>query len=132
VLAAHFDLLAVDCDWTLRWSPVPHAQRARTAETERVDVLAVHDGPINKMLNVGLMWVRSTGAMRRLVALAENRTSASWDQGIFNVRRAPRALRLLSTLVTLYYGGVRQCAWLLQRRHLASRPPPRSVPHRSL
>ena len=86
VLESGYDLFAVDCDWRLLWSPVPHIHlRMPTA----VDVVAFHDGPQNKLLNVGLMWVRNTNVSRVLSVLAENRTFDEAMLAPWNARMAP-------------------------------------------
>eukprot|EP00965_Chrysotila_dentata_P012626 416530-Pleurochrysis_carterae.AAC.1 len=50
----------------------------------RSDVVAVHDGPGCKMLNIGLIWIRSTNATIAMSTRAANRTEGGWDQYIFN------------------------------------------------
>ena len=42
------------------------------------------DGPNNRYLNVGIMWLRSTDRTRTLTRRCENRTFAGWEQGVFN------------------------------------------------
>ncbi len=46
--------------------------------------MALHDGPSNKLLNIGLWWMRSTNATRLLARRAENRTWGGWDQFVVN------------------------------------------------
>lgn len=80
ILSAGHSLLAVDCDWRLRYNPLPYLLEMRPP----MDVVALHDGAAHKQLNIGLMWVRlSTTALAWLRAV-ENRTAGSWDQLVLN------------------------------------------------
>ena len=95
IIHAGFDLLSLDANLELAWNPVPAIQsmplqpagpswHVKLLEVNRVDVLAVHDGPRNKLVNIGLLWVRSTPYTTKLMSRTENRTWAGWDQMIFN------------------------------------------------
>ncbi|KAL1498747.1 hypothetical protein AB1Y20_014057 [Prymnesium parvum] len=90
VLLAGFDLLSLDANFYMAFNPVPAIHSiawkpvAPDGHLAPVDVVGVHDGAANKLLNIGLMWVRSTEATRALVSRAENRTWGSWDQMVFN------------------------------------------------
>ena len=100
VLEMGLDLLALDLDWNLgnvpplrllrmafapaqrstaEQPPTPQAARRATA-----DVVAVWDGPNNRYLNVGNMWVRSTMATIELARRSENRSFTGWEQQVFN------------------------------------------------
>jgi len=109
VVDAKLDLLSVDANYQMTFNPIPtiHAtvhmmppQLSIPAKSKkivnstltglvdsthhgRVDVTGVHDGPRNKMINIGLLWIRSTPHTRMLVLRTENRTWAGWDQYIF-------------------------------------------------
>jgi len=98
VLLSELHLLSLDANYALLFNPVPlllglplQPGGAWTKQGHPswpphrpVEVVAVHDGPHNKMLNVGLLWVRSSEQTRRLAVRVENRTWAGWDQYIFN------------------------------------------------
>ena len=94
VVEAGFDMLSVDANYELVSNPVPalHSMPPQLAgpldpahaRPRPVDVMGVHDGPQNKMINIGLLWVRSTRQTRELVIRTENRTRAAWDQLVFN------------------------------------------------
>ena len=53
----------------------------RTAGGGGVDVVSVQDDGGRFLLNVGLMFVRSTVYTRQLMQYTENRTWAGWEQG---------------------------------------------------
>lgn len=80
VLSLGFNLLAVDCDWSFRSNPMPSIAGMQPA----ADVIAYWDGPHQKMLNVGLIWMRATPQMVALVTRVQNRTWAGWEQAIFS------------------------------------------------
>ena len=89
VLAAGYDLLALDLDWRLDASPVPqlHALRevvGKDRQGRRADVIAMYDGPRYKVLNIGTIWLRNTPDVRALVEVVANRTLLGWDQLIFS------------------------------------------------
>lgn len=100
VLEMGLDLLALDLDHQLgSFNPVPffhaivspaetfrwvHDIAANARVPDKTDVVAVWDGPSNRYLNVGVMWLRSTDRTRALTVRCENRTFAGWEQGIFN------------------------------------------------
>ena len=109
VLAARFDLLAVDLDWYFVSDPLPGLAAARenrarlsctghptgthylecvarswAAEGVVAEVVALHDGGQLKTLNVGLMFVRATDTTVALARRVENRTRGGWEQGVFN------------------------------------------------
>ena len=83
VLDAGFHLFSVDCDWRLeRGRGNPAA--AVLAVVPPMDVIALHDGPFYKQLNIGLVWLRNSPTTRALVYRVENRTHGAWDQSVFN------------------------------------------------
>ena len=110
VLAARFDLLAVDLDWYFLSDPLPGLRTAREnrarlecsghqtgtayvecmarswaiADSPVAEVVALHDGERLKTLNVGLMFVRANDATAALARRVENRTRAGWEQGVLN------------------------------------------------
>ena len=99
VLEAKLDLLAMDLDHELGSSNPMEFIRALYAPPEShswlplvstsgraapADVVAVWDGPGQRYLNVGIMWVRSTAGTRELARRAENRSWVGWEQQIFN------------------------------------------------
>ena len=100
VLEMGLDLLALDLDHQLgSMNPVPflhaiyapsetvvwvHPIAANARVPEHTDVVAMWDGPSNRYLNVGIMWLRSTDRTRALTRRCENRTFGGWEQGVFN------------------------------------------------
>ena len=86
VLACGYDLLATDLDWALKANPMAmlHAARPNSLASSGADIVAVHDGPMTRYLNVGIMWIRSTSVTRELAIRTENRSFVGWDQEIFN------------------------------------------------
>ena len=93
IVGSGFDLLAVDCDWYFTANPLPalhhnlgrHATDQRTAiGGPRIDVTGWYDGYTEKLINVGLLWVRSTHATVQLMQDVQNRTAGSWEQAMFN------------------------------------------------
>lgn len=79
VLSLGYDLLAVDCDWRFVSSPLPSI----LSIWPKTDVIAYWDGVKQKMLNVGLMWLRSTPDVLATVKRVQNRTWAGWEQAVF-------------------------------------------------
>ena len=65
-------------------NPVPALRMLHTASGAAIDIAAVHDGPQNKMLNIGLLWLRASPTAIELVRRSENRTWGGWDQYIVN------------------------------------------------
>lgn len=90
VLHAGLDLLQLDANYVMLYNPMPlildiPTQRGGvwsrdTSPDVPMDFVAVSDGPANKLLNIGLMWIRSTNATCKLAARVENRTWGAWDQ----------------------------------------------------
>jgi hypothetical protein len=108
VLDAGLDILSIDANFRMVFNPMPYLLAIRAAPCERcpwlpadlrpgggpVDVVALHDGPANKLLNIGLWWMRSTNATRTVAWRSENRTWGGWDQFIVNEElQASRATR---------------------------------------
>ena len=85
VLESGFNIFAGDCDWAFAWNPMPYMERMGG-----IDLVAVHDGPFSHLLNVGLMWIRSTPATREAAAYAMNRSWGGWDQVTLNLGFAIR------------------------------------------
>lgn len=84
VLSRGFDMLAVDLDWRFAGpSPLPAIHELRAKSGAQLDVLGWWDGPTERLLNVGLMWVRSSQEAISLVHRVLNRTFAGWEQGLF-------------------------------------------------
>lgn len=94
VLEQGHSLLSVDLDYDfldMRGQPLqpPGAlysalQTARTSDGREPDVIAMHDGPNRRLLNVGLMFLRATPALLAVTRRVENRSVSGWEQGIFN------------------------------------------------
>ena len=83
VLQRGFHLLAVDLDWRFTRNPVSWLLAMRTRDGRAVDVLPHQDGKAG-LLNVGLMFVRSSWRTIALARRVENRSFGGWEQGIFN------------------------------------------------
>lgn len=100
VLEMGLDLLALDLDWNLggvqplrllrmTFAPAQSScggppETLQAVRRASADVVAVWDGPNNRYLNVGIMWVRSTRATIELAQRSENRSFSGWEQQIFN------------------------------------------------
>ena len=96
VLAAGFDLLAVDLDWDFAdihgiplrppSSLLPALREARTESGEVPSVIAEADAHAGqaRFFNVGLMFIRSNAATVALARRTELRSFAAWEQGVFN------------------------------------------------
>ena len=94
ILEHGYDMLSVDLDWTfvdLRLQPlqppdslVPMLRAVRTINNEPVDVVSIHDGQARMLLNVGLVFLRSTIATIQLARRVENRSFGAWEQALFN------------------------------------------------
>jgi hypothetical protein len=78
VLEARFDLLSLDANYQMVRDPMPFIHGAR------MSVVATHDGPTNKLLNIGLFWMLSSNTTLELVHRVENRTWGAWDQYVVN------------------------------------------------
>ena len=93
VLHHGFDLLAIDLDWTMLYSPLPGIWTAvspRASSGLTVDVVALwDDNRLNKggYLNVGNMWIRSTRSTRALSVVVENRSWVAWEQQVGLIAR---------------------------------------------
>ena len=115
VLASGFDLLAVDLDWRFSGpSPVPAIHEMRAEDGRPLDVLAWWDGDKEKMLNVGLMWIRASPAALSLARRVRNRTFAGWEQGIFNEELQFRDES--STALTCCHSRVLMWSWFNQSK----------------
>ena len=94
ILEHGYDLLAIDLDHTfvdlrlVLLKPPGTLLRAlrstRTLHNRTADVIALHDGKSRMMLNVGLIFIRSTPATISLVQRVEKRSFAAWEQAVFN------------------------------------------------
>ena len=99
VLEERLDLLAMDLDHqlgprspvdlllSLHAPPESHSWLPPTRTSSLpapADVIAVWDGPGQRYLNVGLMWIRSTAGTRELARRSENRSWVGWEQQVFN------------------------------------------------
>mmetsp|Transcript_29191 Transcript_29191/g.61378 ORF Transcript_29191/g.61378 Transcript_29191/m.61378 type:complete len:402 (+) Transcript_29191:1-1206(+) len=85
VLGAGFDLLSLDANYLLAKDPLPLLHSIRSPSSKGPsDVVAMHDGPMSKLLNIGVIWIRSTELTYSLSWRAENRTRGGWDQYVFN------------------------------------------------
>lgn len=85
ILSRNFHLLAVDLDWRfLPGSPLPEILALAAANGRPLDVLNWWDGPHERTVNVGLMWIRSSPRALALAHRVQNRTFAAWEQGVFN------------------------------------------------
>lgn len=91
VVRCRFHLLSIDANYMMDFNPVPTIlampfQVGGSVNTEKrsMDVIGVHDGISSKMINIGLVWIRSTQQTRRLVLRTTNRTWGAWDQYVFN------------------------------------------------
>jgi len=112
VLAQGFDLLSVDLDWRFAGpSPLPAIHALRAGDGSQLDVIAWWDGPAEKLLNIGLVWVRSTPAALRLVQRVGNRTFAGWDQGLFN-----EELQFRDETLTCCHSGDLMGSWFNRSR----------------
>ena len=158
VLRTGFDLLAVDCDWRFIGNPLPaiHFNLGRSAANSskgRIDVTGWYDGFTEKLINVGLIWVRSTADTIRVARNAINRTNGAWEQAVFNEELAFRShvpCCHCSSCLSVYFSrnwtthnggkGMRGRAWRKRterraeacdgtnrRGLLAAAPPPRST-----
>ena len=100
VLEMGLDLLAMDLDHMVgSFNPVPflhtlyaprelkyglHHPPPSALRAAPADVVAVWDGPASRLLNVGIMWVRSTSGTLELARRSENRSFVAWEQQVFN------------------------------------------------
>jgi hypothetical protein len=82
VLETRFDLLSVDANYQLIRDPMPFISIHGTRSG--MHVIACHDGPANKLLNIGQFWMRSSNATLELARRVENRTWGAWDQYVVN------------------------------------------------
>ena len=97
ILGAGRDLLIADADWT----PIPGASVSVSSMLMRLNSLnwdvatftngwgynrarSPFHGSCGRMINIGLMWMRSTPETRHLAVRFVNRTFGAWDQAIFN------------------------------------------------
>ena len=92
ILSSGFNLFAVDLDWRFNGlSPLPDIYAFTNSRGQPIDVFAWWDGPHERALNVGLMWIRSSPASVSLVRRVQNRTFAGWEQGLFNEELSHRS-----------------------------------------
>lgn len=85
IISRGFHLLAVDLDWRFTPGvPLPEILGLTAADGRPLDVLNWWDGPHERTINVGLMWIRSSSSALALVRHVQNRTWAAWEQGVFN------------------------------------------------
>jgi hypothetical protein len=85
ILQRSYDALIVDADWRVKpaGTIAPVLLRLNSLKWDMVapsDVLKLG----HRLMNVGLMWMRSSSAMRQIVSRSANRSYAAWDQLIVN------------------------------------------------
>lgn len=85
IISRGFHLLAVDLDWRFRANlRLPEIMGLTAIDGTPLDVFNWWDGPHERTVNVGLMWIRASLSALALVRKVQNRTFAAWEQGVFN------------------------------------------------
>lgn len=91
VLADSFDALLVDADWRFTRNPLP-----ALLGCPRMQLIGMRD---DRFVNLGLLVVRSTAALRLLAARNTNRSLVAWDQAVVNEELASLGDDVLSCCV---------------------------------
>eukprot|EP00310_Coccolithus_braarudii_P020851 CAMPEP_0183338416 /NCGR_PEP_ID=MMETSP0164_2-20130417/5719_1 /TAXON_ID=221442 /ORGANISM="Coccolithus pelagicus ssp braarudi, Strain PLY182g" /LENGTH=418 /DNA_ID=CAMNT_0025508267 /DNA_START=677 /DNA_END=1931 /DNA_ORIENTATION=- len=85
VASLQLNFLALDCDWRMRFDPVPFLRTMTADGGATYDVVAMyHDWRPYYQLNIGAMWVRWSPLSEMLIERTWNRTFSAWDQAVFN------------------------------------------------
>lgn len=88
LLSLSLDVYVIDSDWRFRADPMPWVRLAN------VDIIAPL-AATTTLLNIGLAWLRSTGATRLIARRVANRSVVAWDQGVFNEELKARLATML-------------------------------------
>lgn len=95
ILSRGYHLLAIDLDWRfVAGSWMHEIMRLTSQDGSPMDVLNWWDGPKERTVNVGLMWIRSSPSALALARHVQNRTFAAWEQGLFTEELQFRYTRL--------------------------------------